>query len=377
MPVSILFTIPNFITAGSGRAMLNIVERLDRSRFSPAVAVLKKGGKLDAEVERLGIPLIEAPFVISARPYATLFFRAWKAAQAFRPYNFTLWHSFHYAEDYTEPLIAYFSGSRAWIYSKKNMNWHSRAWILRSLLARRIVAQNTDMLACFFHSPVFKTKTRLIPRGVDTQKFNPQVPPRLQLRKQYNIPADSPLITCVAELLPVKGHLTLIEAVAGIPNIHLLLAGRPMDANYAESLKQQAAGLGIATRAHFLGGVEDVTALLAESDIFVLPTLGRGRMEGCPVALLEAMACGKACVATDIPGSHDLIEHGKSGLLVPPEDPQKMMDALGQLLADPAQRLEYRNTARCRVEARYMIEREVLDHHKLYLEIIDTGAKQG
>ena len=67
-PVRILFTIPNFITAGSGRAMLNIVERLDRKHFAPTVCVLKKGGNLDKEVERLGIPLLEAQFTIPAFP---------------------------------------------------------------------------------------------------------------------------------------------------------------------------------------------------------------------------------------------------------------------------------------------------------------------
>ena len=327
-PLKTLFTIPNFITAGSGRAMLNIIERLDRNRFSPSVAVLKKGGKLDAEVEQLGIPLIEAPFVVPVKPYTTLFFRAWKAAQIFREYRFNIWHSFHYSDDYTEPLIAYLSGAQAWMYTKKNMNWHSRAWLLRSLLARRIAAQNTDMMARFFHSPVLKNKTRLIPRGVNIQKFNLQVASHLELRKQHNIPVSSPLITCVAELLPVKGHPALIDAVAEIHDVHLLLAGRPMDTEYAEQLKKQVDELEIADRVHFLGGVEDIPALLAESDIFVLPTLGRGRMEGCPVALLEAMACGKACIVTDIPGSHDLIEHGKSGLLVQSENHQSAFSML-------------------------------------------------
>jgi len=350
--------------------MLNIIERLDKIHFSPSVAVLKKGGSLGTEVERLGIPLIEAPFVIQVKPYATLFFRAWKAAQNFRKYRFSVWHSFHYSDDYTESLIAYMSGAQAWVYTKKNMNWHSRAWMLRSLLARRIAAQNTDMMTHFFHSSVLKNKTRLISRGVNTQKFNLQVDSRLELRKQHNISVSSLLIVCVAELLPVKGHQTLIAAVAEIPDVHLLLAGRPMDAEYASRLIEQVNTLGIADRVHFLGGVEDVAALLAESDIFVLPTLGRGRMEGCPVALLEAMACGKACVATDIPGSRDLIEHQKSGLLVNPEDSQQLVQAIRSLIIDTDHRDRLGAAARQRVEAYYTIEREVEDHQRLYREIL-------
>jgi hypothetical protein len=75
MPVPILFTIPNFITAGSGRPMMNIIERLDRDRFAPAVCVLRKGGALNAEAERLATRFLEARFTVEARPLASLLYR--------------------------------------------------------------------------------------------------------------------------------------------------------------------------------------------------------------------------------------------------------------------------------------------------------------
>src|SRR2546421_3921582 len=106
MSLPILFTIPNFITAGSGRAMLNIIERLDRKRFAPGVCVSKKGGDLDTLVDRLGIPFLEADFTVPPRPYLTLVARAWKAGRKFRCFRFALWHSFHYSDDYTESIIA-------------------------------------------------------------------------------------------------------------------------------------------------------------------------------------------------------------------------------------------------------------------------------
>lgn len=370
-PVSVLFTIPNFITAGSGGAMLNIIRRLDPARFAPAVAVLKKGGKLDAEVERLGIPLIEAPFVLPARPYATLLPRAWQAAKVFRPYHFDLWHSFHYGEDYTEPIIAYLSGARGWIYTKKNMSWGSRAWMLRTLLARHIAAQNQDMMLSFFNRGWLRNKTSFVPRGVDTQKFLPGLPYRLELRRQLGISAETPLLACVADLVAVKGHPILLQALASVPGAHLILAGRPLDESYAASLHVQARELGIESRVHFLGGVSDVPALLAESDLFVLPTLGRGRMEGCPVALLEAMACAKACVASNIPGSRDLIVDGECGLLVPPENSETLAVVIGLFLQDPQLRQELGHAARLRVEQRYTIEHETSAHEMIYNEIMN------
>ncbi|MBW6474220.1 MAG: hypothetical protein K0B14_13930, partial [Anaerolineaceae bacterium] len=70
--IKILYTIPNFITAGSGQVMMNIITRLNREIFEPAVCVSKKGGKMDREVEAMGIPFLEAPFTIPAKPYASL-----------------------------------------------------------------------------------------------------------------------------------------------------------------------------------------------------------------------------------------------------------------------------------------------------------------
>src|SRR5206468_2175655 len=92
----ILFTIPNFDTAGSGGALWNVVSRLDRRRFAPAICVLRPGGDLASEIERSDVPLFSARFMVPARPLATLAFRLRRAAGAFRGRHFALWHSFHY-----------------------------------------------------------------------------------------------------------------------------------------------------------------------------------------------------------------------------------------------------------------------------------------
>ena len=370
MPIPILYTIPNFITAGSGGAMLNIIERLDRDRFAPTVCVSQKGGRLDQQVEALGIPFLEAPFTVEAKPYAGLLGRARAAAGCFRPYRFQLWHSFHYSSDYSEAIIARLSGAQAWIYTKKNMNWGRRAWYLRSLFATRIAAQNTDMLAKFFNTPMFKYKTHLIPRGVDIQRFRPDVAPTLSLRQHLGIDRQSPIVACVAHLVPVKGHPTLFQAIAKIPTVNLLLAGKPLDQEYQRSLLVQVRALNLEPRVHFLGEITDIPALLAEADMFVLPTWGRWRMEGCPVALLEAMACGKACIATDIPGARDLIQPGQSGLIVPPEDADAIATAIRRLIQDLDLRGRLGRAARDRVERHFTIEKEVARHTVMYAQLL-------
>lgn len=369
--VPILFTIPNFITAGSGRAMLNIIERLDRARFAPGVCVTRKGGALDRVVEEMGIPFIEAPFEVDAIPYTQLLPKAWKAAQVFRPHGFQLWHSFHYGSNYTEAIIARMAGARYWVYTKKNMNWYRNAWYVRSLLASRIAVQNTDMMRDFFSSLPFRHRSRLVPRGVDTDRFRPDRFRSLGLRERLGIPDDAVTVSCVAHLLPVKGHPTLVRAAADRSDLHLFLAGRPLDEAYAASLHELVAELGLKSRVHFLGGVGDVPALHGDTDILVLPTQDAG--EGCPVSLLEGLASGLPCIATDLPGSRDIVVHKQSGLLVPPEDPEALATALQRLADSRDLRDRLGCGARQRVLEHYTIEREVAGHEALYSDLLGVG----
>lgn len=370
LPVPILFTIPNFTTAGSGRAMLNIVERLDRRRFAPAICAARRGSRLEAEIDRMGIPLFDAPFTVPARPASTLLYRAYRAAAPFRRHGFALWHSFHYLDDYTEPLIARFAGTRRWVYTKKNMSWNRRSWYLRTLLASRVAAQNTDMLRSFFARPALRRRAVLLPRGVDTDRFRPGLPAKLALRPTLQVPSETLVVGCVAAILPVKGHPTLIDAVARVPRVEVWLAGRELDEKYAAELRRRIGDAGLGDRVRFLGEVQDVPALLSEIDVFVLPTWDEWRMEGCPVALLEAMASGLPCVATDIPGSRDIVEPEVSGLLVPPRDAERLAGAIGRLASEPERRRALGRAARERMCARYAIDREVRDHEALYEEVL-------
>jgi glycosyltransferase involved in cell wall biosynthesis len=224
------------------------------------------------------------------------------------------------------------------------------------------------MLHDFFASPLHRHKVHFIPRGVVAERFKAQ--PTLHLRSALNIPDHICLVGCVAQLLPVKGHPTLLAALAQVPDAHLLLAGKSLDETYAKELRQQTADLQLEDRVTFLDFVEDVPAFLAEIDLFVLPTWAQWRMEGCPVALLEAMASGCACIATDIPGSRDLVEHQKSGWLVPPESASALAEAIQYFLDNPDVRCQLGDAARVRVLERYTIEREVAAHEAMYAEAL-------
>lgn len=368
--IRILYTIPNFVTAGSGGALVNLVRHLDRSRFAPAVCVSRRGGRLESVLEQMGVPVLEARFTVPAIPYAGLPRRVREAAAQFRGMRFALWHSFHYGDDYTEPLIARAAGAKAWVYTKKNMSWRGRAWMVRSLLAAGIAAQNTRMLREFFDQWWWRRKTVLIPRGVDPERFRPGAGARLGLRERFDVGGGAQVVVAVGQVLPVKGHELLVRAAAGLPGVHVWIAGGTEDEGCAGALRRLSEELGLGERFRLLGKVEDVAGLLAEADVFVHPTRPDGRQEGCPVALLEAMACGKACIATRVAGAEDVIEPEISGLLVAPLDVEGLRETLRRVLENEGLRGRLGEGARARVLAGYTIQREARQHEQFYLRVL-------
>lgn len=370
-PLAILFTIPNFITAGSGRAMLDIIERLDRQKFAPAVCVSRKGGALDKEVERLGIPFIEAPVTVRARPYHTLLLRAWKAARVFRAYRFSLWHSFNYSDDYTEPLIARMAGTRNWIFTKKNMSWGNRAWLVRSRLAKAIVALNTEMLDLFFAKQRYKV--RVIPRGVNVGRFSPDALGS-DMRQAWGFADGTTIVGNVANFVPLKNHAHLLQALAqSKSNLALVLAGDFLDASYVDEIRSLSVKLGLQQRVRLLGKVSDIQSFLHSIDIFAFCS----QREGFGVAVIEAMACGLPCVVTDIHSMRDIHQPNQTALVVPSGDVEAFAVGLDELAQHPEKRDQLGKLARERVKECFSIDQEVAKHQQLYLELSqnDTLAR--
>ena len=133
--------------------------------------------------------------------------------------------------------------------------------------------------------------------------------------------------------------------------------------NTSRCYTRASLSFGLGSRVHFLGDVEDVPAFLAELDIFCLPSLA----EASPVALLEAMACGCTCIVSDIAGTRDLIDDGRTGWLVPTRDAAAWTSALAAGEAREA-RARIGLAARVEIEQRYSIEQEVAAHASLYRE---------
>jgi glycosyltransferase involved in cell wall biosynthesis len=190
--------------------------------------------------------------------------------------------------------------------------------------------------------------------GVDLARFTPR--PRA--------PHAGLRLACVASLEPYKGHQYLLRALArlerdGLP-FHCDLVG---GGDLLEELERLAADLAIAERVAFLGPRSSafVAELVGAADVLVLPSVitAEGKMEGLPVALMEALAVETPVVATSISGVPELVEDGVTGLLVPPEDPAALAAALARLAADPVLRGRLGRAGRERVAERHELHANV------------------
>lgn len=154
-----------------------------------------------------------------------------------------------------------------------------------------------------------------------------------------------PVVLTAARLVDQKGIEVLLDAAAEVP-ARFLVAG---DGPERTRLADYAAAAGSADRVSFLGHRTDVRDLLDAADVFVLPSL----YEGTPLAVLEAMAAGRAIVATAIAGTDELVVDGESALLVPPRDAGALAAAIRRLLDDPDLRARLGEAARRRAEAQF------------------------
>lgn len=211
-------------------------------------------------------------------------------------------------------------------------------------------------------------KVEVLYNAVDVERTAVAAQPGL--REQLGGSGTRPLVLTPARLNAQKGHDALLGAVAEVPDALFLLAGDGPERGRLEAL---AAELGVSDRVRFLGRREDIPQLLAACDVFALPSL----YEGSSLAVLEAMGAGIPIVSSAIGGTDELIDDGRSGLLVPPGDAAALAAALRRVLADPQLREDFAARARERVDAGLTREQNAERVAAVYRELLgEPGSRQ-
>lgn len=212
---------------------------------------------------------------------------------------------------------------------------------------------NSNAVKKFYveHSHIQESKITVIENGIDLQVFE-NASPNESLKKELGIPPGDIILISVANLHPNKGHRYLLEAFEQVykehKNIHLLLVGDGLERG---QLITQTNSLVSKDRIHFLGKRPDVPRLLRMSHIFVLPTL----FEGMSNAILEAMAARLVVITTNIPENREILENGKSGLLVKTADAGELGSVLERLLENPLEGRELAQKAQETVRRRFSL----------------------
>jgi len=215
----------------------------------------------------------------------------------------------------------------------------------------------------------FQDRVAVVEVPVDLDVFN-YLEGALKIRKEFNISSSDIVITAVGHFAEVKGWDIAVEAFSKVykkfPNTKLLLVGKNTSTVFYNKIMTLIQQLGVEGKVIFLGNRNDIPYILKESDLFIFPS----RSEGAGAALVEAMASGIPCVASNTGGIPEIIENGNNGLLFERDNVQDLAEKITNVLSDSDLSSNLVESAKKGLQ-RFSIERyvdNVSNHYKNLLE---------
>jgi glycosyltransferase involved in cell wall biosynthesis len=212
---------------------------------------------------------------------------------------------------------------------------------------------------------------RFIPNGIATEPYD-NLPPREEARAQLHLPSASFIAGIVARVAFCKGHLILLEAFARLlahqPDALLLIVG---DGPKLAEVKSRIQELEIGRSVLVLGGRRDIPTLLAALDVFCLPS----EMEGMPMTVFEAMAARLPVIATEVGGIPGMVDHGRTGILIPPRAVDPLAAALLDLSAQPDRAREMGLFGQQKLLSEFSLRHTVDAYEACYREAMDGRTR--
>ena len=393
VPKKILFVSSRSDIAGGEKYLLDVTRHMDRGRYRPMV-VLPGQGSLQPALEQLDVEniIVESDYGWLRQPLywyrylRDLDGRVKFIAELIRNENISLVHTnsnlrlegvlaanligvphVYMAHAAFQPGLS--------LYERFPLSSISFAQIMGDLSAKVIAVSH--WLAATLAPPLNVDKVKVIHNGLDFNSFDDAIAStKGSIRNELGLPADTFVVTSVGRIDPEKGHDHLVKAAAQVchrmQNAHFLLAGSDDDKAFSDQLRRDVKKLGLAERFHFLGFRSDVPRLLAESDVFVLTS----RSEGLGFVVLEAMAAGRAVIATRCGGAEEPIIEGVTGKLVDVGDVAAIAEAILDLAGDRRRRTEMGAAARGHVRKNFCVRSSVNSLMEVYDEIFTTVPKR-
>ncbi|MDO3636847.1 glycosyltransferase [Mycolicibacterium arseniciresistens] len=368
-----LFIVPDLRIGGAERHLVTLVTRMDATRFRPEVLCIGEEGEFFSALTDAGIPahamrLPKRHALQALRGLVETMRRMRPDVVVLRGYNAE-------ALGRIAARIAGVKHAVLWVHNIGDAEPRGRARRLTDRILDRwtdryfgVAEAQRSYLTDDLGYPA--DRVRIIHNGVDPAQFGTGTDRRVLTG--LGIAPGAPVAGVVAALRPEKDHVTFLHAARRVvdarPGAQFLVIG---DGPARPGLETLCATLGLADNVHFTGARRDIDRLLQAVDVFVLSSR---TVECFPVSLLEAMACARPAVCTDVGGVAEMLVDGVTGHLVPPGDPGQLAGRLEQLFADPAAARRMGLAGRARVEAMFSLDRSVAAAEDAIEEVCATSA---
>jgi glycosyltransferase involved in cell wall biosynthesis len=379
MRVKMLKFITLFAVGGTERQFVYLTKELDRSRFDIRVGCLARKGDFLKDIEAMNVPISE--YSISSLFSCGSLKRQLRLARDIRRDGIQLVHAYGFYPNLFSIPAARFAGNCITVASVRDTGAFSNRKKIKTVtqrlacqLADCVIANSRAVRDWLVSSGVQPDHIRVIPNGM-------VLPPRaasrgeFPIRRQLGIDPTAPVVAVVCRLNEGKGLEYFLEATVTVskefPAARFLIVGDSIvDATYKRGLECKARNFNVQDRVIFTGQRSDVSKLLEEVNLSVLPSLS----EGLSNSLLEAMAAGLPVVATNVGGNPEIVQDGRTGILVPARDPAALSAAMIRILRSPLLARQFGEAGRARVAANFSLETTVRQTEDLYLSLLDDRA---
>ena len=368
----IIYVITGTGVGGAEKMLYHTIKGLDPACYRVRLCSLKKKGVYANRLETEGVDVHSlnmrdedtlAGWFDSLRVLVLLFMYFLKERPA-------IVHSFLFRANIIARIAAFLSGVPVVISSVRVMGGEKRY----CHIIERVTSFMTDHYATVSDqvkahiiqkARISEKKISTIYNGVSVRRA--PVFDKAEFMKDCGLKTDDRILMTAGRLHRQKGYDHLIQAMpmvqAAFPTVTLLILGEGDEEN---NLKKLARSLELTDRIQFMGLRPDVDRILHCIDLFVLPS----RWEGLPNVVLEAMAAGKPVVATEVGGIPELVVHGVTGVIVPPQDVHALAEAIKALLSDEPRALTMGAAGRERVQRHFGIDAMIAKTEALYQELL-------
>jgi L-malate glycosyltransferase len=374
--IKLLKFITAFAVGGTERQFVHLTRGLDRSRFDIQIGCFHRTGPLLNEVGALDIPISEYP-TTSLYSYEAVRAQL-RLAQTIRREGVQLVHAYGSYPNLFAVPAARLARNCVSIASLRDLGLFSggskvkgAAQKLAFSFADCVLANSNAAGNWLLSQGVRPERVHVIPNGINIPRvFGP--PDDFPIRRQFNIDRNAPLVMLVCRTDRNKGLEGFLDAVPivahRLPAVRfMIVGGSPCNPCYEIDIRNLADRRKLTDRVIFTGERSDVAAVLREATVAVLPSLS----ESFSNSLLEYMAAGLPVVATNVGGNPEIVEDGKTGILVPPRDPAAMAEAILRVLEAPAMARQLGAAGRERVMKHFSLETVIRRTTELYMALLE------